>query len=118
MISIPFLATPSQRYDSALRTIIDKHAPVKSKNNTIRSEAVWYTEEIHEARRIRRKMERKWRKSGLEVDFQIYSSQRQAVTRRVHATKTDYYYCANIQTNDKDAKLLFRTVDTLIHRSG
>ena len=105
------------QYDSAMRTIIDKHAPVKSKIITIRSEAVWYTEEIHEARRIRRKLERKWRKTGLEVDFQIYSNQRQAVTRLVHATKTDYY-CADIQTNAKDAKLLFKTVDTLLHRSG
>ena len=105
------------QYDSTLRTIIDKHAPVKSKAITIRSEAVWYTEEIHEARRIRRKLERKWRKSGLEVDFQIYTSQRQAVTRLVHETKTDYY-CADIQTNAKDSKLLFKTVDTLLHKSG
>ena len=105
------------QYDSTLRTIIDKHAPVKSKAITIRSEAVWYTEEIHEARRIRRKLERKWRKSGLEVDFQIYTSQRQAVTRLVHETKMDYY-CADIQTNAKDSKLLFKTVDTLLHKSG
>ena len=103
-------------YDSSLRMIIDKHAPVKSKTITIRSEAVWYTEEIHEAGRIRRKLERKWRKR-LEVDFQIYINQRQAVTRLVHATKTDYY-CADIQTNAKYAKLLFKTVDTLLHRSG
>ena len=105
------------QYDSALRTIINKHAPVKSKTITIRSEAEWYTEDIHEARRIRRKLERKWRKTGLEVDFQIYGNQRQAVTRFLHATETDYY-CANIQTNAKDSKLLFRTVDTLLQRSG
>ena len=36
-------------YDDSLHTIIDKHAPVKSKTITIRAEAVWYTEEIHEA---------------------------------------------------------------------
>ena len=105
------------QYDSALHTIINKHAPVKSKTITIRSEAEWYTEEIHKARRIRRKLERKWRKTGLEVDFQIYSNQRQAVTRLLHAIKTDYY-CAKIQSNAKDSKLLFRTVDTLLHRSG
>ena len=79
------------QYDSTLRTIIDKHAPVKYKTFTIRSDAVWYTEETHEARRIRWKLERKWRLSGSEVDFQIYSSQRQAVTTLVHETKTDYY---------------------------
>ena len=90
---------------------------MKYKTITIRFEAEWYTEEIHEARRIRRKLERKWRESGLEVDFQMYSIQRQAVTRLVHATKTEYY-CTNIQTNTKDSKLLFRTVDTLLHRSG
>ena len=55
--------------------------------------------------------------TGLEVDFQIYSNQRQAVTRLLHAIKTDYY-CAKIQSNAKEAKLLFRTVDTLLHRSG
>ena len=36
-------------YDDSPHTIIDKHAPVTSKTITIRSEAVWYTEEIHEA---------------------------------------------------------------------
>ena len=35
----------------------------------------------------------------------------------MHAIKTDYY-CAKIQSNAKDSKLLFRTVDTLLHRSG
>ena len=74
------------QYDSALRTIINKHAPVKT--ITIRSEAEWYTEEIHKARRIRRKLERKWRKTGLEVDFQIYSNQRQEGRRKVSASQT------------------------------
>ena len=35
----------------------------------------------------------------------------------MHETKTDYY-CADIQTNSKDTKLLFKTVDTLLHKSG
>ena len=35
----------------------------------------------------------------------------------MHETKTDYY-CADIQTNAKDSKLLFKTVDTLLHKSG
>ena len=106
------------QYDSALRTSINKHAPAKSKTITIRSEAEWYTEEIHKARRIRRKLERKCRKTGLEVDFQIYSSQQQAVTRLLHAIKMDYYCAAKIQSNSKDTKLPFRMVDTLLHRSG
>ncbi len=55
--------------------------------------------------------------TGLEVDFQIYSNQRQAVTRPLHATKT-HYYCTKIRTNARDSKLLFRMVDTLLHRSG
>ena len=80
-----------QQYDSSLRTSVDKHARVKYKTITIRSEAVWYSEDIHEARRIRRKLEleRKWRKNGLEVDLQIYCSKRQTSTRLVHATNTD-----------------------------
>lgn len=53
---------------------------------------------------------------GLEIDFQIYCTQRQVVTTLIHAAKTNHYR-SDIQTNSKDQKLLFRTIDRLLYWS-
>ena len=49
------------------------------------------------------------------VDYQICCSQRQTVTKAVHAAKTEYYR-SEVQRNAKDTKLLFKMIDGL-HRS-
>ena len=48
-------------YNSALASILDKHAPVKRCVITIRSAAPWYTEEIKTEKKKRRRLERRCR---------------------------------------------------------
>ena len=54
-------------YNSSIRGIIDRHAPCMTKTVKGRPAAPWYTDDIQEKKRARRKAERTWRKSGLEV---------------------------------------------------
>ena len=54
-------------YNSTLSKILDKHAPIKSKIVTIHDDAPWMTYTVKEAKREKRKAERKWRQTGLVV---------------------------------------------------
>ena len=56
------------RYNSVLSALLDKRAPLKSKCVTIRPSSAWYTPEVSEEKRKRRGLERRWLKSGLEID--------------------------------------------------
>ena len=60
-------------------SILDKHAPLKSRSITIRRSNPWYSPEIEEAKKLRKRLERKWRKTRLEVDRELFKAQRQRV---------------------------------------
>ena len=50
-------------YNSELSSVLDKHAPLKSRMVTIRPAAPWFSEEIKLERRVRRRLERRWRRT-------------------------------------------------------
>ena len=50
-------------YNTTLAELLDRHAPLKTKTVTVRRQEPWYSEEIREAKRARRRAERKWRKT-------------------------------------------------------
>jgi hypothetical protein len=53
-------------------SIIDKHAPLKSKNIILRPNTEWYSDELRAAKRDRRKAERRMRKSNLTVHREMF----------------------------------------------
>ena len=54
-------------YNTCLRQLIDRHAPLVTRIVTNRTSAPWMTLEIKQAKVKRRLAERKWRESGLTV---------------------------------------------------
>ena len=54
-------------YNSGLREVLDKHAPLRHRRITDRPSAPWLTVQTKEAKQQRRSAERRWRKSGLTV---------------------------------------------------
>ena len=51
-------------YNKTLASLLDKHAPVQSRHVTTRVRPPWFNNDIIEAKRDRRKAERRWRSSG------------------------------------------------------
>ena len=51
----------------------------------------WHSEEITEAKKLRRKLERKWQKTKLEVDRQCFRTQRQIVWEMIKQAKASYF---------------------------
>ena len=80
-----------QDYNSTLRNLTDRHAPLKTKTMKARSNAPWYSAEIDAAKRRRRKAERTWRKSKLLADFKLFKTQRNYVTHLINEARRAYY---------------------------
>ncbi len=75
-------------YNTIVSEILEKHAPLRK--ITIKGESCkpWYDETIHEARRKRRQLERKAKKSRLEVHRQMYAVQCQTVVKLINQCKS------------------------------
>lgn len=104
------------QYDSVLTTILDRHAPLRSRLISQRPKAPWYTDDIKENKTKRRNLERRWRCSRLTVDWQIYVTQCNKVKNMIFEAKMNYY--SNLISDaGSDSNALFRTIDRLLHRS-
>ena len=109
------LQTLVSRYNSVLSALLDKHAPLKSKCVTIRPSSAWFTPEVFEEKRKRRGLERRWLKSGLEIDRINYVYQCRVVTNLIDKLKSSYY-TPIIQENATDQKTLFTCVNKLLQK--
>ena len=78
-------------YNKTLLSLLNEHAPVKSRIVTIRPAAPWYSENIKLEKAKRRKLERKWHKDKLVVHREMYVEQCVRVNKLIHDTKMRFY---------------------------
>ena len=76
-------------YNSELSSILDKHAPLKSRIVTIRPASPLFCEEI-KLERTRRRLERKWQWSGLPEDRILSIEQNRIVNQLLFAARQAY----------------------------
>ena len=103
----------ANEYNSALSKRIDKHAPRKTKTVRMRISTPRYSAEICVARKLKRKLERKWRKTGLPEDFKVFKTQRNHVTYMMNDARR-IFYIDFIAENSADQGKLFRTAKKLL----
>ena len=80
-------ADPLGVYNTCLRQLLDRHAPLVTCTVTDRTSAPWMTLEIKQAKVQRRLAERKW--LGLAVHREIYVKQRSLVSNMISKAKKD-----------------------------
>ena len=102
-------------YNTHLSSLLDQHAPLKKRIETIRPNSKWYTTEIRQAKQQRRSAERKWRTSKLEVHLQIFKDKCRNVNTLIRQAKCNYYTNL-IKENANNQKTLFRAVSTLFNK--
>ena len=100
----------STEFDNVLSNLLDRHAPLISKSVSLRPHAPWYDDAIRNQKRERRRYERQYCKSGLEVHRQMYRDQCNIYAEMVDKAKSNYH---RQQIKDCDQKLLFRQVDKI-----
>ena len=102
-----------QIYNSVLTDLMDKHAPLKQKTSTLRPKSPWFTEEIGVAKREKRKRERLWHCTKLQVHHQYYRDQCSQVNHLIRKCRR-MYYANKILENERNRKLLFKTANLLL----
>ena len=114
-ISTELLSSAIKQYDEVLAGLLDRHAPLKQKVLTVRPKAAWYKDEIAFAKRSRRKLERQWRNTRLEIHRQIYKEQCNVVSKLIHQARQQYYN-GLILEHASDQKALFQVIDKLLNK--
>ena len=75
----------------------------------------WFCCEIAEAKNSRRRLERKWRRTGLEADRLIFVEARNNVSKLISAAKTSFY-SRRIEKISGNQKALFREMNHLLNK--
>lgn len=102
-------------YDETLRSLLDKHAPLKERVITVRPSAPWYTAQVTAEKQKRRRLKRKWRASRLPADREQYVHQCSVVINLIKFLKSEYYSSV-IKENSGNQKFLFKTVQKLLQK--
>lgn len=98
-----------------LSGLLDIHAPVKRRTIILRPHAPWYNDSINDEKKKRRRLERRWRATRLSIDRELYVNQCALVNQVISEAKSNYY-SAIIAENKSNQRVLFNTVDRLLHR--
>ena len=85
------LPTLVDKYETELTKVLDIHAPERKRMITVRPAAAWYNDDIDREKRKRRTLERRWRKSSLVIDRELYKEQCKVVRSLIKKAKENYY---------------------------
>lgn len=100
-------------YNTTIHNAVEKHAPLTKKSVLLRPNTKWYSEELRDAKRERRRAERLWRKTRLEVHRQIFRDTSSKTAKLLYKTKQDYF-SQKIEECGKDNKQLFKLSKSLM----
>ena len=104
-------------YSDTVLCEFDKVAPLKtSSSSPSSSEAPWMDREFKDCRSTRRKLERRWRRTRLESDKNIYVSKR-VECAELSKCKRSTYYGKIISDHEGDQRSLFKVVSNLLDKS-
>ncbi len=98
-------------YNQSLSSLLDFHAPIRTRTVTFSRSAPWYT---YELRKIAgRVLERRFMASGLTVHRQAYREHQKAYARSLREARSQYY--SNIINNSSgNSKQLFSTINHIL----
>lgn len=116
----PFVCQPDDTAEGLLvqfrestLLVLNSHAPLKKRVFLGRRENPWLSEEIMKARRVRRRAERKWRSSRLEINRQLLMSAHKTLPKLITTTKTNYIR-GKIEDSTREGKSLHKIVEQYI----
>ena len=65
-----------KQYNVTLSSLLDQHAPLSTKTVVPRVQQPWFSDSLYQLKRERRKAERKWKSTGLIIDFDHFKEVR------------------------------------------
>ena len=105
-------------FNSAVTTVLDKHAPLRRRKVRADRLEPWYHEvsaELEAAKKEKRRAEKHWLKHPLTVNKQIFNAAKRLVAKIVHKAKTAFYENKIIKAV-RSPRQLFSLADKLLGR--
>jgi len=99
-------------YNTTLQGLLVCHAPKRTRFVTLRPHAPWFDDGLRTAKQEKRRCERRWQKSGLEVHRQIYQQQCAVYWNLLENAKTAYHRATVEGCDDRD---LFCVVNKFVN---
>ena len=113
-IDLSSVSAAVESYNLTMQPLMDKHAPEVQKTVTIRPNTRWYKGYIRRQKVIKRRLERKFVKSGLDDDKKAYRKQCDYISFLIDEAKTKFF-CNKICESKSNKKQLFDTAKELLH---
>ena len=107
------LGSMVQRYNVSLSETVQNNTELIEKYVRNRPNTAWFNSHIRHVKVMKRRLERKYRKSGLEADLEKYREQCKTVKLLLTKHKTKFYYC-KINQSRNDIKKLYDLSKTLL----
>ena len=104
-----------KQYHQILKTLLDKHAPIKTKYVSQNPPAPWMTPGIIKFTQRRRYLERVWRKSRSSLDRSRYTRQCHLCNREMSKAKS-HYYENMVSTNYATPKQLWECINKMFYQ--
>ena len=105
------------QYNKVMSGLLDRHAPIKAKTITLRPQAEWYTTELENEKRTKRRLERKYRKTLLSEDAHAFQIQCARYSELLVTTRQQFY-ATKVEQHAGDQKSLYKIINKLLHRSN
>jgi hypothetical protein len=103
-------------YNSTLRTILDKHAPLQTKLIRPIKSSPWFTPAVQVLKSAYRRLERNWKSCKTPHTLQLLRTASNAYHRSILAAKR-LYHSNLIASNLTDSRKLWQTINTILHRN-
>ena len=99
-------------YNDVMKKEYDEMCPVKEKNILVRDNAPWYNNEIHLAKKEKRKKERQWRQLRTDIAKREYMDKRNKFNKLILKRKREYYRQKTLESKTNIGKL-YKILDGL-----
>ena len=99
------------QYNEILCSLLNKHASLRSREIILRPHAPWFSDELRELKRDKRRLERKYVNANLTVHKEMYQMICTEYTKHIEAAKTEYF---RKKVEDASHDQLFKFVDKFL----
>ena len=111
--SIEALEDLTTLYDNSISDLIQKHAPLKTRTLNMKPKAPWMNVDIMKEKKVKRKLERRWRLTKTADDRVLFKAQKKRYDKLLNEAHTKYV-SGLVLDNANDPKSLFKVIGSLL----
>ncbi|XP_072021288.1 uncharacterized protein [Amphiura filiformis] len=102
-------------YESITLSVLDELCPAVTKERVVKARLPWYSDNIHQERRVRRRLERRLRNTRSVIDDDALIDQKDKVNKLIVQSKQQFFTEKFLSSNTKD---MFKTLNGLLNTSS